>query len=142
MGEDSTNAAGSGGLESRAQNPGVEVIESSDIAHGGIDWSAISFEGLEVRCEEEVKAFADLTNKAEDLLAGKKTQRLLLLQSSQRYMDQHIKRFELAKAQCGKPAVQRAALEKARVEQAEEARRVHAEIKKIRTATHETQKKT
>lgn len=198
--EDGNNAAGSADLEVRDFNSGIEVSQDT----GGIDWGAISFEGLEIRCEEddkeealdvtagtgsdrllsdrhvreilyqeilevgaflqvrcaelasnshedygpagieksieEVKAFAAFTNKADDLLAGKTTQRLLLLQSSQRYMDQHVKRFELAKAQCGKPVVQRAALEKARVEQAEEARRVHAEIKKMRTATQKTQK--
>mmetsp|Transcript_113787 Transcript_113787/g.353492 ORF Transcript_113787/g.353492 Transcript_113787/m.353492 type:complete len:265 (-) Transcript_113787:32-826(-) len=89
---------------------------------------------------DEVKAFAAVMSKAEELLAGRRTQRLQLLQSSERYLGQHISRVEIAKAQCGKPATQRAALDKLKAEQVEEAKRARAEIDKLRTATHKVQK--
>merc|ERR1712207_7774 len=85
-------------------------------------------------------ALADITNRAEELLAGKRTQRLLLLRSSDRYLEQFVKRIELAKAQCGKPVTQRATLDKVKAEQAEEAKRTRAEIDKLRAATQKAQR--
>merc|ERR1712232_81206 len=88
----------------------------------------------------EVQTLADVTNQAEELLAGRKTQRLLMLKSSARYLDQQAKRVEVAKEQTIKPVGKRAALDKVKAEQSEEAKRTRAEIDKLREATHKVQK--
>merc|ERR1712151_808827 len=89
---------------------------------------------------KEAQALADVTNQAEELLAGRKTQRLLMLKSSARYLDQQVKRVEIAKAQCVKPVTQRAALDKVKAEQSEEAKMTKAEIDRLRAATQKVQK--
>lgn len=170
------------------------IIEES----GGIDWSAISFEGLEItagkdtddanvtaheglladpqarellyqdvvevksflqaRCDElssstsedfgpkeaekslqEVQALKEVTVAAEELLAGRRTHRLLLLRSSHRYLEQQLRRLEVAKTRCGKPALQRAALEKVKADQAAEAKRTRVAVEKLRAATLKVQ---
>merc|ERR1712032_162649 len=89
---------------------------------------------------EEAKALAEMTNQAEELLAGRKTQKLVMLKSSARYLEQQVKRVEIAKAQCVKPVTQRAALDKVKAEQSEEAKRTKAEIDRLRAATQKVQK--
>mmetsp|Transcript_40178 Transcript_40178/g.87803 ORF Transcript_40178/g.87803 Transcript_40178/m.87803 type:complete len:532 (+) Transcript_40178:80-1675(+) len=88
----------------------------------------------------EVKALADVTNKATELLAGKATQRLLLMRTSERYLQQQVRRIDLMKAQCVKPVTQRAELEKLKAEQSEEARRARVELDKLRTITQKLHK--
>jgi len=186
------------GVEVAASGGEAEVSASPDPV-GGIDWGAITFEGLEVRADgageeddvaagsflndtqarellyqevaeagaflearraelaggsagqgggpegaekslAEVEEMAKLTAKAEDLLAGRKAQRLLLLRSSERHMEQQVTRVEMALAQCGKPVAQRAALEKVKAEQAEEVKRTRAEMDRLREATHKARK--
>merc|ERR1712232_1106625 len=60
---------------------------------------------------QEVSALLEKIERAEELLMGKKVERLLLLCSSRRYLEQNVKRIDIAKAQCRKPATQRQSLE-------------------------------
>lgn len=63
-----------------------------------------------------------------------------MLKSSARYLEQQVKRVELAKAQCIKPVTQRGALDKVKAEQSEEAKRTKSEIDKLRASTQQVQK--
>jgi len=197
------------GIELEASSGADAAAEpaTGGVADGGIDWGAISFEGLAVDAEgDEQKAVASVAEPVEegerlledppcremlyqelaevdaflearvaeleadgntadsnlpeavqkplvevkrlqgeaaragDLLTGKATQRLLLLRSSKRYLDQHLKRIEIAKAQCSKPVAQRAALEKQKGEQAEEAKGTRKEAARLLEATRKVQK--
>lgn len=178
---------------------GVEENTSGAPDGGGIDWGAISFDGLEMQAEEaqdssnssddallndlqvrelltrevfelvaflsersaelqssggdgeeygprgiqksraEVQKLLELVRQAEELLCGKQTQRLLLLGTSERYLDQVVKRIELAKLQCSKPVVRRAELDKVKADQAEEAKRARDEADKLRIVTKKIQ---
>lgn len=122
-----------------------EVVEVASFLQARCDeLSSTSSEDFgpksEQRSLQEVKVLKDVTNQAEELLAGRRTQRLLLLRSSDRYLAQQVRRLELAKAQCGKPAVQRGALNKANADQVVEVNRTRAEVDKLRAATHKVQR--
>jgi len=88
---------------------------------------------------EEMRALMDVTNMAEELLTGKATQRLLLLRSSDHYLEQNVRRVELARAQCSKPVMKRAELEKLKNEQADEARRSYKQLEELCAATRRYQ---
>lgn len=81
----------------------------------------------------EVKALVEVVSKAEELLAGECTQRLTMLWSSDRYLEQQVRRVEVAKSQCHKPLAKRTALDKVRAERLEEARRTGEEAERLRT---------
>merc|ERR1711879_886864 len=87
-----------------------------------------------------VSALLGKVERAEELLMGKKVERLLLLCSSKRYLEQNVKRIDIAKAQCRKPATQRQALENVKLEQTEEALRSKAKVEQVREATRKIQR--
>jgi len=107
----------------------------AELAAGRVDGGPLNAE----KGVQEVEAFAAVTARAEELLASRRTQRLFLLRSSERYLDQAVARVDQAKAQCSKPGVQRSALDKVKAEQAEDAERSRAEIEDLRQATKKVQ---
>eukprot|EP00927_Polykrikos_kofoidii_P028140 TRINITY_DN24621_c0_g1_i1.p1 TRINITY_DN24621_c0_g1~~TRINITY_DN24621_c0_g1_i1.p1 ORF type:complete len:529 (-),score=121.39 TRINITY_DN24621_c0_g1_i1:130-1716(-) len=88
----------------------------------------------------EVQALLAAVSKAGELLTGKSTQRLLLLRSSKRYVEQQVKRIDVAKAQCSKPVALRAKLETTKIEQSEEAKRTRTEMERIKAVTQRVQR--
>lgn len=85
----------------------------------------------------EVEALRDLMSQLEGLLSARRTQRLVLLVSSKRYLERTAQRVEISKMQCGKPASRRAALEKVKADQMAEAGRSRAETQQLLTAIKE-----
>ncbi|CAE7239888.1 unnamed protein product, partial [Symbiodinium natans] len=75
-----------------------------------------------------VEAFRSSVNRVEALLAARRTQRLVLLSTSQRYLERTARRVQVAKQQCGKPGQRKLELAKVKAEQLAEAKRTRAEI--------------
>lgn len=85
----------------------------------------------------EVENLRDLMSQLEGLLSARRTQRLVLLASSKRYLERTAQRVEISQMQCGKPASRRAALEKVKADQTAEAGRSRAETQQLLTAIKE-----